>query len=284
MPVKKGRPRPKVARGRPVPRTPQPSRYLTISRDLAREIFNGAFPVGSTLPSELTLCRRYRASRQTIREAMRRIVDMGLVRRRRGKGTTVLAVTPIPTFTHSVASITELQQYAEETHLRIERTEHVVARRKLADRLQCPEGRIWLRSEGWRMAGEREPPICWTEVYIDEAFAAVEEDLGRSTGLIFGHLARRFGLVLREVRQIIRAVPMSGAFAARLGVPEHSPALEIERRYFTHGSDPVEIAFSIHPGERFSYAVKLTSAGAAHTASPVAANTDPPRRRWAERV
>jgi GntR family transcriptional regulator len=96
-------------------------------------------------------------------------------------------------------------------------------------------------------------------VYIDDAFAAVEEDLRTSTGLLFGHLARRFGLVLREVRQTISAVPMPALLAARLRVAAGSPALRIERRYFAHGPDPVEIAISIHPGDRFSYSMTMAS-------------------------
>lgn len=240
---------------------PEATRYLAISRDLARDIYAGKYPVGSLLPPETTLSETYGASRQTVREAMRIIGGMGLVARRRGVGTTVLAATPIPAFTQSVASLAGLQQYAEETQLRSERIEHVVARGELAAKLGCPAEKIWLRSEGWRLVGDREPPLCWTEVYIDDAFAAVEEDLKSATGLIFGHLARRFGLVLREVRQTISAVPMPASLAPRLRVAAGSPALRIERRYFAHAADPVQIAFSIHPGDRFSYSMTLTSTG-----------------------
>jgi DNA-binding GntR family transcriptional regulator len=238
---------------------PEATRYLRISRDLARDIYGGKYPVGSLLPPETSLSVIYGASRQTIREAMRIISGMGLIARQRGVGTTVLATTPLPAFTQSVASLAELQQYAEETQLRSDRIEHVVARGELAAKLGCPADKIWLRSEGWRIAGEREPPLCWTEVYIDDAFAAVEEDLRSSTGLLFGHLARRFGLVLREVRQIVSAIAMPASLAPRLRVAVGSPALRVERRYFAQGTDPVEIAISIHPGDRFSYSMTLTS-------------------------
>ncbi len=235
------------------------TRYLAISRDLARDIFRGKYPVGSLLPPETSLSEAYGASRQTIREAMRIIGGMGLIARQRGVGTTVLAATPLPAFTQSVASLAELQQYAEETQLRSERIEHVVARGELAQKLGCPENTIWLRSEGWRIAADREPPLCWTEVYIDDAFAAVDEDLRHSTGLLFGHLARRFGLVLREVRQTVSAVAMPASLAPRLRVTPGSPALRIERRYFAHQAEPVEIAISIHPGDRFSYSMTMAS-------------------------
>ena len=249
------------------------TRYLAISRELARDIYAGAYPVGSLLPPEVTLTKHYGASRQTIREAMRILGDMGLVVRRRGVGTRVVAATPIPAFSQSVGSLVDLQQYAEETHLYFDRVEHVLARGALAERLGCRPGKVWLRGEGWRIAGEAEPPLCWTEVYIDDAFGAVEADLGSRAGLVFDLLAKRFGLVLQEVRQTISAVPMPHYLAQRLRVPSGSPALQVERRYFAHQPDPVEIAISLHPGERYRYAMTLTSTNAV---SDPQAETVPP--------
>jgi DNA-binding GntR family transcriptional regulator len=52
---------------------------------------------------------------------------------------------------------------------------------------------------------------------------------------------------------------MPALLAARLRVAAGSPALRIERRYFAHGPDPVEIAISIHPGDRFSYSMTMAS-------------------------
>ena len=239
------------------------TRYLAISRELARDIYAGVYPVGSLLPAELALAKRYRVSRQTIREAMRILGNMGLVVRRRGVGTTIVAATPIPAFSQFVGSMADLQQYAHETHLHFDRIEHVLARGVLAERLDCPPSKVWLRGEGWRMAGDAEPPLCWTEVYIDDAFGAVEADLGSRAGLVFDLLAKRFGLVLREVRQRFSAVPMPHYLAQRLRVLPGSPALQVERRYFAHRPDPVEIAISLHPGERYRYAMTLTSSNAA---------------------
>ena len=67
---------------------PQP-RYLRISEELLSDIGAGKFPVGSMLPTELELCERFEVSRFTVREALRRLQEMGLLHRRRGSGTVV---------------------------------------------------------------------------------------------------------------------------------------------------------------------------------------------------
>jgi GntR family transcriptional regulator len=61
------------------------------------------------------------------------------------------------------------------------------------------------------------------------------------------------------VRQTVSAVAMPASLAPRLAVTPGSPALRIERRYFAHQAEPVEIAISIHPGDRFSYSMTLAS-------------------------
>ena len=60
--------------------------YRQISDTLLVGIREGKFPVGSFLPGELELIDRFDASRHTIREALRVLEDMGLVKRQRGRG------------------------------------------------------------------------------------------------------------------------------------------------------------------------------------------------------
>jgi len=60
---------------------------------LAR-IAGGEYPVGSLLPKEVELSRTYGASRHTMREALRRLSEAGMVLRRRRAGTEVIAAQP----------------------------------------------------------------------------------------------------------------------------------------------------------------------------------------------
>ena len=71
-------------------RTP---RYEEIFRQLASDIRDGRYPVGGKLPPELELCATFAASRHTVREAVRRLTEQGLIARRAGAGTLVLRRT-----------------------------------------------------------------------------------------------------------------------------------------------------------------------------------------------
>jgi len=59
------------------------------------------------LPTETELMARYSASRQTVREALRILMDQGLIVRRAGLGSVVIAAEPPVLFTHSVKSLGE---------------------------------------------------------------------------------------------------------------------------------------------------------------------------------
>src|SRR3546814_19168491 len=64
-------------------------RYLEVADALLADIMAGQFPVGTMLPTEIELCGRFDVSRFTVREALRRLDEMGLVSRRQGSGPVV---------------------------------------------------------------------------------------------------------------------------------------------------------------------------------------------------
>lgn len=65
------------------------SLYTQLADHLAREIESGALASGQQLEPEHALASRFEVSRITVRQALQKLVDMGLVVRKQGKGTYV---------------------------------------------------------------------------------------------------------------------------------------------------------------------------------------------------
>jgi GntR family transcriptional regulator len=63
--------------------------YQQIAEDLRNEIESGKLEPGQQLPTELDLRDRYNASRNTVRDAIKRLTGLGLVEARPGAGTFV---------------------------------------------------------------------------------------------------------------------------------------------------------------------------------------------------
>jgi GntR family transcriptional regulator len=76
--------------------------YLQIADTLSRRIESGELARGSQLPTELELRSEYGASRNTIRDAIKRLTSQGLIETRQGQGTFVtLTIDPFVTILSS---------------------------------------------------------------------------------------------------------------------------------------------------------------------------------------
>jgi GntR family transcriptional regulator len=67
-----------------------PPMYQSIADDLKNKIESGALPGGTQIPTEDSLQKDYNASRNTIRDAIKQLVSLGLVQTRPGQGTFVV--------------------------------------------------------------------------------------------------------------------------------------------------------------------------------------------------
>ena len=237
--------------------SPRERLYVRVVNELMREIVSGVYPIGSNLPTEVDLCARFKASRHTVREALRQLRDAGLVAARQGSGTKVTRREVNANYVHAVSSINELMQYTVTTEFELGKWETVRADAKLALRLGCSPGRTWFRAEGLRTAQWSTVPLCWTEVFIHSAYPKVKRHARKGPISIYGSIEKLYGERITEIRQTLRAVGVPRRLAASLQAKVNTPALEIERVYKATNDRIVEIATSIHPMDRFSYSMSL---------------------------
>jgi len=231
------------------------SRLVAVLRD---EIAAGHIPVGSCLPSEEQLCGRFGISRHTVREALRRLREDGLVCSRQGAGMMVVRKSAAPPlYTYSVSSIDELVKYAVATHYRAKHAGIITADREHARRLGCAIGTQWIHLEGFRYAPDEQLPFCWTDVYVSIAYAGVVELIGKKAGPIYTLIEEIYGEKVTEIEQTLRVVTVPEPIAPGLGVKPLSAAVEVRRTYRLATGELAEIAFNLHPADRFTYSLTL---------------------------
>src|ERR1700685_357966 len=148
------------------PGMPRSSRYRDIAARLQKEIRLGRYPIGKLLPTETELMARHSASRQTVREALRILMDQGLIVRRAGLGSVIIATEPPVLFTHSVKSLAEWLRYSKETYRKVVASRDIAPSRKLAALLKYEPGKHWFLIEAIRRADQFAAPLGWTEIYV----------------------------------------------------------------------------------------------------------------------
>lgn len=239
------------------------TRYAYVARALTEAIAAGRHPIGSVLPNEFELAEQFAVSRSTVRAAMRELQASGLVSRKKNAGTRVEATSPqwsAGGFTQALGSIEAVQQFGVETERHVQRVAEVVTDDDLARALGCRPGRRWLCISSLRLipGDVSKTPICWTDVYIDDAFA--HEVRARMDGHrdIFGTLVEKVsGRRFSEIRQDINAVGVPELIAEPLKAAPGAHALAIRRQYLFSSNEMAEVSFSIHPADRYSYTTRL---------------------------
>jgi DNA-binding GntR family transcriptional regulator len=232
---------------------PQP-RYRQLAQTLINDIESGRYPLGELIPTEMELCEQFGASRFTVREAIKQLVEMGLVSRQAGVGTKVLSAAALPGYRQVMQGMTDLQQYTADTELDIKDAKMVVVSGALCRQLGAKSGESWLRLDCLRRVKARKaPPICVVEIYIHPAFRTVHHIGGRSAVPVYLRIEEQFGEKIVEIQQQIRSVALSDSLAAKLHAKPGSPALLITRTYYNSRREIIEVAASTHPADRFSY-------------------------------
>ena len=238
--------------------SPRVPLYRKISDILLAGIREGKFPVGTFLPGELELIDRFDASRHTIREALRVLEDMGLVKRQRGRGTLVLSTEASPAFVQMVRSPSELFSYPDRSIFRLLSDDRVRADKRLAKELGCQVGDEWVQISGLRTLGDKGMPICLTDVYVIPEYGSIAQRLGASSRPVYEMIAETFKESIENITVRITAGVLSDQKAAVLGVEPGSPSLSVSRFYEGRGGRTFEVSISEHPASNYSYTFEFT--------------------------
>jgi DNA-binding GntR family transcriptional regulator len=119
-------------------------RYGQIFQALQQRIIEGVYPLGASLPTEAELCAEFAVSRFTAREALRRLVESRMIGRRKGSGSYVTATVPQVGYVQSMRSLSELFQYALDTHFDISRVRMVKIDAPTREKLVADTGSRWM--------------------------------------------------------------------------------------------------------------------------------------------
>ena len=228
--------------------------YFQVSQHLEQGISSGAIPPGTLFDNEIALADQLGVSRPTMRRAMQRLVDNGLIVRRRGIGTRV--VQPKVRRALELTSLyDDLAGTGQVPVTRVLEFEHVDADSEIAQRMQCSEGAPLVRIVRLRSAGEL--PIAKMTNYLPAG--VVDFDAGAlSTNSLYALLRRR-GTRLHSATQTVGARTATAPEAKLLGEPRGAALLTMKRLSYDDHGLIVEYANSLYVASRYSFETHLVT-------------------------
>lgn len=229
--------------------------WAQVRDDLLRRLQEGGY--ADAVPGELDLVGQYGVSRHTVREALRRLRDAGVLESRRGRSSVVHRVEQPLGALYSLFRSVEgagLRQHSQVLDLRV--VEDPVAAAALG---LAPDAEL-VHVERLRLAGDA--PLAHDRAWLpaDLARPLLDADLTRTA--LYDELASRCGVVVSGGRERIRARHPDAALRALLRLPRGTACLEVERDGRADGR-AVEHRLTTLRGDRFTLTAEWSPRGSA---------------------
>jgi GntR family transcriptional regulator len=229
--------------------------YQKLADLLYERIRAGTYPLGADLPTEAQLVAELKASTHTVRHALRLLTERGLVVRRAGSGSRVIAVQEHTVFSHSVGNLQQLLRYPDSTYREVLESEHITADAALGRLLRCDVGTPWFRIRCLRWAEGGATPLCWTDIFLLPRHAGILRLPTHGTTPVYDQIELTYGERVERAQVDIEASQVTARQAAALKVAEGTAAIVVTRRYSNAQDDVFEITVSTHPEGRFVYSL-----------------------------
>ncbi len=222
--------------------------HAQISDGFRSRIASGEWPAHYRLKSEPELATELGVSRGTLRRALTTLIDEGLLRQVRGRGTFVTSTTIEPAIAQKLSTLSE--DFANQgvvTTTRVVACELIDPPRPVAALLEVPPGGTVLRLVRVRAADSG--PVALLFNYVRTDFAPGIEQTDFETASLFGTLEGRYALRISSARRTFSAEAATAEVAELLDLPEGSPVQYLEQVTYLSDERPVEYSdVWIHSG------------------------------------
>jgi GntR family transcriptional regulator len=250
---------------------PQPM-YQQIADDLRRQIESGTLKPRQQLPAEIELREQYNASRNTVRDAVKRLSGLGLVESRPGAGTfvaskidpfiTVLTQDPDTGYGggEGAAYLSQVSEAHRRPRISPVRVELKPAPREIALRLRITPGeQVVLRHQ------ERyidDTPYSLQTSFFPFEFATkaprllMAEDIGEGS---VRYLEEILGIKQSSYRDWITARASDETEQKFFGIPHDAMMFEVFRSAFDHKGTTMRITVTVFPADRNQFIINVGS-------------------------
>jgi GntR family transcriptional regulator len=228
---------------------------LALRQRIRDGIYTGVFP----MPGERALAEEFGVGRVTVRSALARLEEEGLVVRLRGKGTVPVRRPEQPNpLTVRGGLLEDLLAMGHRTRVKVLEHKTGAAPGYVAQALGIEPGARVLKVV--RVRSFKGHPFSLTEVHVPHAFAhgVTRRELGEAPMLA---VLERRGVKVVSAEQTMGAAVAEPLAARCLGVPEGMALLKVVRTAMDQAGRPVQFLVGLFHPERYEYRMRLSRVG-----------------------
>lgn len=244
-----------------MPRTPTPPLFRQVADAIRERLHDGTYPVGIPLPGERALAESFGVARVTVRSALARLQEEGLVTRLRGQGTLPIGqamATQHPKLHNGL--LDNIVSLGLRSRIQVLSSRRQPCDADIARLLQLPPGTGVLCIRRVRKSGGA--PVMYSEVVLpDFVGAAIEQHLLEDVPLLT--LMEKAGFPFDHGEQELSASIAPAHVALALKIPEGSPLLQVRRVVYDAHKRPIQYLLGYYAPERYQYRMQVSRSGSA---------------------
>lgn len=231
------------------------SKYELIATDVQRSIEDGTLRPGDKLPTVVEFCELYGVSKITVKRAMERVTELGLVTSRRGSGTYVKETAGLPDSMQSKARSDRAGGFTAEHRGTDDKVTSVVYDFSIQNPPANVARLLNLSVDDFAYHHCRTRLLNGVPIVIEYTYMPLELIPGLKKkqlyGSVYSYINNTLGLKISSFHRTIRAVRATEEEATRLDIQPGDPLLELEQVGFLDSGVPFEYSVSHNVGDRY---------------------------------
>ena len=235
-------------------RRAEPAAYVQIEEELAERIRTGMLRPGDRIPPERELAEQMQVSRMTVRQALGRLADRGLLVRERGRGTFVSEPKLVQSLSRLNGFYDQMVSQGILPSSRLLSGEQILASAAVAQVLDLRIAEPLFKVVRLRLGGG--VPLALETSFFPARLVPglLDYDLERHS---IYRLMEHYDARPVRATQSLEPVPARDLEAEALEVPPGSPLMLVERIAWDGQDRPVEYAKDIYRGDRSRFVAEL---------------------------
>ena len=236
---------------------PNSSKPLHVqAEEMLRELIRDEeYKKGKLLPNEVALSKELNISRNTLRQAINKLVFEGLLIRKKGYGTTVAPLNVMS----NARNWKSFSQEMKAQGMAVQNFELHISFRKGPEEagkfFSVTPNTYMLCLE--RLRGKPGLPFVYFISYFNPQIPmTVEEDM---TSPLYEILEKKYGIFVKTSKEMVYAREADAEMAAKLGIKEGDPVLVRKRFVLDRNNMPVEYNIGYYRADSFTYTIEFTN-------------------------
>lgn len=236
---------------------PKSSKPLHIqAEEMLRELIRDEeYKKGKLLPNEVDLSKELNISRNTLRQAINKLVFEGLLIRKKGYGTTVAPLNVMS----NARNWKSFSQEMKAQGMTVQNFELHICYKKGPDEANTffsisPDTSLLCLE---RLRGKPGLPFVYFISYFNPQIPmTVEEDMSSP---LYEILEKKYGIFVKTSKEMISARGANAEMADKLGITEGDPVLVRKRFVLDINNVPVEYNIGYYRADSFTYTIEFTN-------------------------